>query len=108
MQLFLGFDVELADAGIERVSQFIAGFTDTGEDDLRRQYIGCKRPAELTAGDNIRPGTSAGETANHSLIIVRLQGIAHQGFTHRLAKGPKARDQRGARINVAWRAELLS
>ena len=46
---FLGFEVELADAGIEPLGQLARGLADTREDDVLRRHARRQRTRQLAA-----------------------------------------------------------
>ena len=106
-QLGHQFDIELGDAGIERLHHLVAALADAGEHDALRRHAGRERPLQLAAGHDLRAGARLREGAHDRKIAVRLERVADH---HPLAgeRGeepaqPLAHDRAG--IDVGGRAD---
>ena len=70
--LFLAFDVELADPGVERPPHFGMGLADAREDDVLRVHSCGERADQLAAGHDVSAEALVGENLEDGEIGVRL------------------------------------
>ena len=103
------FDVEAANAGRQRGLHLGRGLADTREDGLRRIAASGDDPLELAAGDDVEAASRPRQQIQHREVGVRLHRVADEvrRTGEGSVEGAEALFERGARIDVARRAEAL-
>ena len=74
-QLIGALDIDLADAGGERMRQLLLRLADAGEDDALGRNPGGKRAGKLALADDVGAGAEAAEKAEHGEMVVRLDRV---------------------------------
>ncbi len=108
-QLRLALDVELADAGGQRLAHLPGRLADAREDDAPRRHAGGQRPRQLAARDHVGPGAQPRQRGDHRLVRVGLERIGDQVVEagKRLLEHPVMPLERGGGIDVEGRADRL-
>ncbi len=74
------FDIDLGDIGIKGFAHFGIGLANAGKNDFARCDTGAQGTAHFTNRNHIGTGPQFGECFQHSLIGVRLDGVANRGI----------------------------
>ena len=108
VQFVDAFDVEAADAGLQRLAHFAAFLADAAEDDPGRVGPGCQGALEFTAGDDVEAAAGLGKHLQHGQRGVGLHGEADQGVAagKALLVGLQRAQHGGLGINEQRRAVL--
>ncbi len=75
VELGLGFDIDLADAGPEGEGQLLPGLAGAREDDPSGRDPGRQGPADLAFGDGVRAGPEPREGRQHREVGIGLHRI---------------------------------
>jgi len=112
-QLGGGFHVEAENTGVQGLGHFPFGLAHAGEHHLARIRPGGQDPAQLSAGDDVKPRTQTGEEGQHSQVGIGLDRKAHQAVPARRMGGqgflefPVGGRQGGPGIDVTGSAEFF-
>jgi len=72
-RLFLGLDVELADADLKAPSELRMRLAHSGKDDLVRRHSGSERARQLSSGDHVGAEALPLQHPDDGDVRVRLQ-----------------------------------
>jgi hypothetical protein len=108
LEFRLAFDVELADAALQREAHFLGGLADAGKDDALARHAGGLRAEVFAARDHVHPRAEPGEMGQDRLVRVRFHREADEVVetAQRLFEQAEVAGQRGAGIDVERRADL--
>ena len=87
LDLRRAFGVDLANIGVERRTDFLGRFADTGKNDLRGGNTCDERALHLAAGHDVRPGAPAGQQRHYANRRIRLQREMHRAVHRRQGGG---------------------
>ena len=113
LQLGRGFHVEAENPGAQGLGHFRLGLADAGEHHLARIRASGQHPAQLPAGDDVKPSAQTGEEGQHSQVGIGLDREAHQAVLARRMGGqgllefPVGGRQGGLGIDVTGSAEFI-
>ncbi len=103
LALFLGFEVELADAGVERADQLPVLLAHAREHDVLGRHARGERAGELAARDDVGAEAFALHHAEHREVGVGLdreREVRAAQRSQRFAEHAGVALERGARIDV--------
>jgi hypothetical protein len=72
LKLRLAFDVELADAALQRHAHLLGGLADAGKHDPLPRHTGGLRAQVFAARDHVHPGAQPGQMRQDRLVGIRL------------------------------------
>ena len=87
LDLGRAFGVDLANIGVERRTDFLGRFADTGKNDLRGGNACDERALHLAAGHDVRPGALACQERHHANRRIGLQREMHRAAHRRHGGG---------------------
>ena len=79
VQLGQAFDVEAADAGLQRLAHLGACLADAGENDFGRIATGGQRTLQLATGNDVEAAAGLGKYLQHGQRGVGLHGVTDLG-----------------------------
>jgi hypothetical protein len=108
--LLLGFEIELADVGVERADQLVMLLADAREHHVLGGHSRRQRARQLAAGDDVGAEPLALHHAQHGEVRVGLDregDVLALDARQPVAEHPCVAFERGARIDVDRRADFL-